>query len=409
MFDALWTHLNVATFDEGRGYGIIEDAAIGVKNGRIAFIGPAFDLPDAAYNANALFDGKGRWALPGFIDCHTHLIYAGNRAAEFEKRLQGHSYQQIAIEGGGILSTVADTRAASEQELYDLAFQRIKQLFRQGVTGFDVKSGYGLDLENEQKMLRVATRLRDDLGIAIQRTFLGAHAVPPEFKGRTDDYVDHLTRNVLPALASLQLVDTVDAFCDAIGFSAEQVRKIFDMAQELSLPVKLHADQLTNQHGAALASEYQALSADHLEYLDEAGVKAMVKSKTVAVLLPSAFYYLRETKKPPINLLREYSVPMALASDHNPGTSPVLSLLAILNMGCILFDLSPEEALRGVTLNAAKALGWQDDHGSLSVGKIADIAIYNITHPRDLVYGIGENPCTGVYMGGNYFSFEDEA
>lgn len=408
MFDALWKNIHVATFDENKGYGIIEDAAIGVRNGRIAFVGPSFDLPDKAYDSSALFDGRGRWALPGFIDCHTHLIYAGNRAEEFEKRLQGRSYQQIAAEGGGILSTVRDTRAASDAELYDLAFMRFKQLFRQGVTGIEIKSGYGLDLDGEQKILRVATRLRDDLGITVQRTFLGAHAVPPEFKQRPDDYIDYLCRNVMPALAAVQLIDTVDAFCEMIGFSKDQVRRIFQTAQSLSLPVKLHAEQLSNQHGAALAAEYKALSADHLEYLDENGIKAMATSGTTAVLLPSAYYYLRETKKPPIGLLRAYDIPMALATDHNPGTSPTLSILGVLNMAAVLFDLSPEEALRGITLNAAKALGWQKDRGSLTIGKIADIALFDIGHPRELVYALGASPCAGIYMNGNYFSFEDE-
>lgn len=395
MFDALWTHIHVATMSDG--YGIIKNAAVGIQNGKIAWIGPEKDIPEKAAH---MHDGGGKWVTPGLIDCHTHLIYAGNRADEFEKRLQGVSYEEIAKAGGGILSTVKATREISEDDLYNESLARLKTLAREGVTTFEIKSGYGLNIDTEAKMLRVATRLRSEAGFHIQRTFLGAHALPPEFAGKADDYIDFICNDMLPTLHKQGLVDAVDGFCENIGFTSAQVEKVFKKAAALGLPVKLHAEQLSNQHGSALAARHKALSADHLEYLDEDGVKAMAESGTVAVLLPGAFYFLREKQLPPIDLLRKYKVPMAVATDHNPGTSPTLSLLLMLNMACTLFRLTPEEALAGATRHAAAALGYQDICGTLERGKSADFALWDITHPRDLCYYFGNNPCAGIVVGG---------
>jgi imidazolonepropionase len=386
MFDTLWTNIHAATMSDG--LGIIKNAAIGVQNGKIAWVGPVAELP--AHAARETKDGGGKWVLPSFIDCHTHLVYAGDRAAEFEQRLKGVSYEEIARAGGGILSTVRATRAASEQELYDATLKRVKTMMREGVRTFEMKSGYGLDLETERKMLRVATRLRNELGLRVQRTFLGAHALPPEYAGKADAYIDFICAEMLPKLHAEKLVDAVDAFCESIGFTRLQTERVFKCAQSLGLPVKLHAEQLTNQRGAELAAQYGALSADHVEFLDEAGVKAMAKAGTVAVLLPGAFYFLREKQLPPIDLFRRHGVPMAIATDHNPGTSPALSLLLMLNMACTLFRLTPEEALLGATKHAAKALSF-DDVGTLEKGKAADLALWDITHPRDLCYYFGAN------------------
>ncbi|MDE2336328.1 MAG: imidazolonepropionase, partial [Alphaproteobacteria bacterium] len=331
-------------------------------------------------------DGGGKWVTPAFIDCHTHLIYAGNRAAEFEKRLQGASYEEISRAGGGILSTVRATRDATEQELFDLSLRRLKTMLMEGVGTFEIKSGYGLDLETERRMLRVATRLRDETNLRVQRTFLGAHALPPEYAGRPDDYIGHICDDMLPALHAEKLVDAVDGFCENIGFSRAQIERVFKKARELGLPVKLHAEQLSNLNGAALAAQYGALSADHIEYLDEDGAAAMAKAGTVAVLLPGAFYFLREKHAPPVELLRKHRVPMAVATDHNPGTSPTLSLLLMLNMSCTHFRLTPEEALLGITRHAARALGFQSVCGTLEEGKAADLALWDVSHPRDLCY-----------------------
>jgi len=395
MFDKLWVNIHAATMvAKGTdGFGIIKNAAIGIKDKKIAWIGAATELPDTLNNLSSdVHDGGGKWVTPALIDCHTHLIYAGDRAAEFEQRLQGISYAEIVRAGGGILSTVRATRAATEQELYNIALSRVKRLAGEGVATFEIKSGYGLDVETERKMLRVATQLRDNLGLRIQRTFLGAHALPPEYAGRADDYIDFICNDMLPALHKEKLIDAVDGFCDDIGFSRAQMEKLFRTAQALKLPVKLHAEQLSNQHGAELAAQYGALSADHIEYLDEAGVKAMAAAGTTAVLLPGAFYFLREKQLPPIELLRQYKVPIAIATDHNPGTSPTLSLLLMLNMACTLFRLTPEEALAGVTRHAALALGYQDICGTLACGKAADIALWDISNPRELCYYFGSNP-----------------
>jgi len=395
MFDTLWINIHAATMasNGADGFGIIKNAAIGVKDKKISWIGPAAELPGKPGTlSDDVRDGGGKWVTPGLIDCHTHLIYAGDRAVEFEQRLQGVSYAEIAKAGGGILSTVKATREATEQQLYDAALARVKALMREGVMTFEMKSGYGLDTDTERKMLRVATRLRDDLGIRVQRTFLGAHALPSEYVGEADAYVDFICNSMLPVLDEEKLVDAVDGFCENIGFTRRQMEKIFKVASALGLPVKLHAEQLSNQQGAELAAQYNGLSADHIEFLDEAGVKAMAAAGTTAVLLPGAFYFLREKQLPPIDLLRQYKVPMAIATDHNPGTSPTLSLLLMLNMACTLFRLTPEEALAGVTRHAARALGFQDICGTLESGKAADLALWDITHPRDLCYYFGANP-----------------
>lgn len=406
MFDALWVNLHAATMKQNAGLGIIENAAIGITDGKIVFIGREADLRGQPSDlSDYVFDGEGKWATPGLIDCHTHLAYAGSRAHEFEARLMGKSYEEIAREGGGIASTVKAVRDTAEDDIYEATLNRLRPLAEEGVTTIEIKSGYGLDTENEAKLLRVATRIRDDLGYRVQRTFLGAHALPPEFKGRADDYIDMICTEMLPRLASEGLIDAVDAFCESIAFSTGQVQRVFDKARELNLPVKLHAEQLSNQHSARLAAQYQALSADHLEYIDDAGVKAMSESKMTAVLLPGAFYFLREKQLPPIDLFRRHEVPMAIATDHNPGTSPCLSLLLMLNMACTLFRLTPEEALAGITRNAAAALGMEKDIGTLAPRKVADIALWDITHPRDLCYTFGHNPCTGLIRGGEYHSF----
>ena len=396
-FDSIWVNVHAATMAE---HGVIKNACIGLRDRKIAWVGPEKDLP----HRNApIRDGGGRLITPALIDCHTHMVYGGTRADEFEQRLQGASYADIARAGGGILSTVRATRAAPEDDLFASASARMKSLLREGVTTFEIKSGYGLDLETERKMLRVATRLRDDLGLRIRRTFLGAHALPREYAGRSDDYIDEICNVMLPALHADGLVDAVDAFCENIGFSPAQTERIFKTAKKLGLPMKLHAEQLSNQGGAALAARYGALSADHLEYIDEAGVKAMAQAGTVAVLLPAAFYTLQETMRPPIDLFRRHGVPMAIATDHNPGTAPALSLVLMLNMACTLFGLTPDEALKGITVNAARALGLQDICGTIEKGKAADLALWDVNEPRDLCYRIGGNPCAGVIVNGAFF------
>lgn len=393
-WDALWINANLATM-AGGGCGIVENAALAVAGGRIGWLGPMSELPK--HDARETHDAKGKWLIPGLIDCHTHLVYGGNRAREFEARLKGKSYAEIAREGGGILSTVRATRAASEEELLAQSEKRLRALIAEGVTTVEIKSGYGLDIENEMKMLRVARRLSERHRVTVRTTFLGAHALPPEFSDK-DKYVDHIVNDMLPAIAPL--ADAVDGFCENIGFSCAQMDRIFAAAKKLGLAVKLHAEQLSDQGGAELAAHYRALSADHLEHVREVGVKAMAKSGTVAVLLPGAFYMLRETAKPPILLFRKHKVPMALATDCNPGTSPVTSLLSVLNMGCVLFGLTPEEALLGATANAARALGLAAEIGTLEPGKVADLALMDIAHPAELAYHLGYNPCIGIIKNG---------
>jgi len=382
----VWRNCHAATM-AGGAYAAIEQAAMVTQGDRIEWIGPEVALPrvDAARE----HDLGGAWVTPGLIDCHTHLVFGGNRSQEFEQRLQGVDYATIAAQGGGIASTVRATRAASEDELYASARRRALHLMRDGVTTLEVKSGYGLDLPNERKMLRVARRLGQTLPLTISATCLAAHALPPEYAGRADDYIDEVARRMLPVLAAEGLIDAVDAFCEHLAFTPEQVERVFQAAGELGLPVKLHAEQLSSLHGATLAARYGAWSADHLEYLTESDVLAMAQAGTVAVLLPGAFYALRETKLPPIDLLRRHGVPIAISSDLNPGTSPVLSLRLMLSMACTLFRLTPEEALAGATAHAAKALGLQATHGTLQAGKYADFVAWEVQHPAELAYWIG--------------------
>lgn len=387
MFDTLWTDCNLATMREGgAAYGAIERGAIGVKDGRIAWIGYAADAPGEAHDIRRC---NGAWITPGFVDCHTHLVFGGDRALEFEMRLQGKSYEEIARAGGGIVSTVAATRAASLEDLIESAARRLNGLTREGVTTVEIKSGYGLDLENELKQLEAAGALSTRANVRVKRTFLGLHALPPEFKDDRAAYVQLVADVMIPAIAASGAADAVDAFCENIGFTAEEVDYVFSAARENGLAVKLHAEQLSNQHGSALAAAHEALSADHLEYLDDTGIAAMAKAGTVAVLLPGAFYFLREKQLPPVEKLRAAGVKMAVASDCNPGTSPMTSPLAALNMACTLFRLTPEEALAGITREGARALGILDDVGTLEVGKAADLAIWNVTTPAELSYWLG--------------------
>ncbi|MCF6760707.1 imidazolonepropionase [Pseudomonas fragi] len=382
----LWQHCNVATMANGR-YSIIEDAALVTRDGYIEWMGPRQQLPTGEYGQTHGLEGA--WVTPGLIDCHTHTVFGGNRSGEFEQRLQGVSYADIAAAGGGIASTVRATRAASEDELFDSARQRLLCLLRDGVTSVEIKSGYGLSLESERKILRVIRRLGEELPVTVRSTCLAAHALPPEFKDRADDYIEHICNEMLPALAAEGLVDAVDAFCEYLAFSPAQVERVFKVAQQLGLPVKLHAEQLSSLHGSSLAARYQALSADHLEFMTEEDAIAMAASGTVAVLLPGAFYFLRETQLPPMDALRKHGVKIAIASDLNPGTSPGLSLRLMLNMACTLFRMTPEEALAGVTLHAATALGMGETHGSLEPGKVADFVAWNIDRPADLAYWLG--------------------
>jgi imidazolonepropionase len=400
MWDTLWTNAKVATLRGGR-YAALVPGAVAAQAGKIVWVGAAADLPgtpDAL--AREVHDLRGRWITPGLIDCHTHLVYAGNRAHEFELRLQGATYEEIARAGGGIVSTVTATREASEAELADTASRRLKRLLDEGVTTIEIKSGYGLRTDAELKQLRVARLLGAAAPVTVRTTFLGAHTVPPEYRGRADEYVDLVCDEMLPAAATAGLADAVDAFCEGIGFSPEQTSRVFGRARALGLPVKLHADQLSDLGGAALAARCGALSADHLEYTSEAGVRAMAGAGTVAVLLPGPFYFLRETKLPPVQLLRDHRVPIAVSTDCNPGSSPLTSILLTLNLACTLFRLTPEEALSGVTCHAARALGMAGTHGAIEVGKVCDLAIWDIGEPAELAYAMGANPCAGVVKGG---------
>jgi imidazolonepropionase len=396
--DLLVVNVDLATMATGAPYGAIRDGALAVSAGRIAWLGPRADLPPAL-QAHEELDGRGGWLTPGLIDCHTHLVYAGNRACEFERRLGGASYEDIAREGGGILATVRATRGASEEQLLRESKPRLERLLAEGVTTVEIKSGYGLDVESELKMLRVARRLGAEHGVDVQTTLLAAHTLPPEFAGRAAEYVTLVCEEIIPTVARERLADAVDAFCERIGFSAEHTRRIFAAARACGFPVKLHADQLSDSGGARLAAECGALSADHLEHVNEDGIAAMARAGTAAVLLPGAFYYLREQKAPPIAALRAKGVAVAIATDCNPGTSPVTSLLLMLNMACTLFRLTPEEALAGVTRNAARALG-HDDRGRLEPGARADFALWRIGAPAELAYALGANPCVGVVRRG---------
>lgn len=398
-FDSVWIDVNLATINE-TDYGIIENAAIAIKDGKIAWLGKRADIPAFDAFSTPTYQGKGGWITPGLIDCHSHIVYGGNRAKEFEMRLEGATYQEIAAAGGGIVSTVKATREADEETLYVAAKDRLNALMKEGVTTVEIKSGYGLDIETEIKMLRIARLLGQHHPVDVKTTFLGAHALPPEFKDNADGYIDLVCGEMLEAVAQENLADAVDAFCESVGFDLPQTKRVFEAAKKHNLPVKLHAEQMSNLGGSEMAAEFNALSVDHIEYLDEAGVKAIKESGTVAVVLPGAFYFLRETKQPPFELLRKHQVPMAIATDANPGSSPLCSLQLMLNMACTLFRMTPYEALSGVTINAAKALGIQDKVGSLAVGKQADLVLWDIEHPAQLSYQFGVNPCAQVIKNG---------
>lgn len=388
----VWRNARLATLDERLpGLGIVENGAIAVEDGRIAFAGPESELP-AAFAGAETVDCEGRWITPGLIDCHTHLVHAGDRAHEFELRLSGASYEEIARAGGGIVSSVRALRAASEDALVRQTLPRLDALIAEGVTTVEIKSGYGLDTENELKSLRAARRIAEARDVTVRTTFLGAHALPPEMNGDKAAYIDKVVGDMLPAVAAEGLADAVDGFCEGIAFSPEDVARVFDAARAHGLPVKLHADQLSNLHGAALAARYGALSADHLEYTDDSGAAAMAKAGTVAVILPGAFYFIRETKKPPVALFRKHGVKMAVATDSNPGTSPLTSLLLTMNMAATLFGMTVEECIAGVTREAARALGLVDEVGTLEAGKWADFVLWDIGRPAELVYRMGFNP-----------------
>ncbi|WP_417699434.1 imidazolonepropionase [Pseudoalteromonas lipolytica] len=398
-WDLLITDANIATMDPAidAPYGALEHAAIAVKDGKIAWLGSQADLPQFDVLATPTVSAKGQWLTPGLIDCHTHLVFAGSRAEEFEQRLQGVSYEQIAANGGGIASTVRATREADHETLFVAAKERLNALYGEGVTTVEIKSGYGLDCENEIKLLEVARLLGENHPVDVKTTFLGAHALPPEYKGRSDEYIELVCGEMLEQVVAGNLADAVDAFCENVGFSNEQTRRVFEAAKKHNLPVKLHAEQLSNQHGAALVAEFNGLSADHIEHLDEAGIKAMASAGTTAVLLPGAFYFLRETKYPPIELLQQYHVPIAISTDFNPGTSPLCSLHLMMNMACTIFRMTPEQALAGVTRNAAGALGLSD-RGVLKVGARADIAHWQISHPAQLSYQFGVNKLLNLWI-----------
>ena len=400
MFDRVLSNGTLATMSPhvDAPYGLLPTSSLVICNGKIVWIGPDNDLP-ATHKTLEIEDLGGRLVTPGLIDCHTHLVYGGNRAREFEMRLEGASYEEVARAGGGILSTVRDTRTCSEDDLVKSALPRLDHLIAEGVTTLEIKSGYGLTDDDELKMLRAARRLAQIRNVRIKTTFLGAHALPPEFVDRPDAYIDDMCIPALKQATNENLVDAVDAFCEGIGFTPEQVKRVFVTAKNLGIPVKIHAEQLSNLHGAALAASFDALSADHLEHLDLDGIRAMKASGSVAVMLPGAFYALRETKLPPIESLRQEGVPMALATDCNPGSSPLTSLLLTMNMGCTLFGLTPEEALNGVTRHAAKALGLSNEIGTLEIGKAADLAIWDVPHPNELTYRIGFNPLINRVFG----------
>ena len=402
MFDTLVVNANHATMRPGgASYGAVRDGAIGIRAGRIGWVGPRADLagtPEAL--ATEVLDAERAWVTPGLVDCHTHLVYGGNRANEFEMRLNGASYEEIAQAGGGIVSTVRATRDASENELVASASARLGSLLAEGVTTVEIKSGYGLDLATEMRMLRIARLLGDTAPVTVKTTFLGAHAVPVEYKGRADAYIDFVANEVLPDAVRAGLADAVDCFCENIGFTPEQTMRVFDSAKRLGVPVKLHADQRTDFGGAALAAKYGALSADHIEYSSEAGIAAMAAAGTVGVLLPGAYYFLREAHMPDIGAMRQHGMDMALATDSNPGSSPLVSILLALNLACTIFRLTPEEALAGVTRNGAKALGMGATHGTIEAGKAADLVFWRIGAPVELAYAMGANPCMKVLKSG---------
>jgi imidazolonepropionase len=398
-WDLLLTDLNLAAMTEGGGpYGAVENAALAVRDGKIAWLGAAADLPEAAVTTTRSLEG--RWITPALIDCHTHLVFAGNRAAEFEQRILGASYEEIARDGGGIMSTVNATRASGDDDLMHQSLARLLSLQAEGVATIEIKSGYGLDTLNERRMLKVIRALGESSGISVVGTFLGAHAIPAEFKNNTDAYVDLVCDEMLPGIAEDKLANAVDAYCEKIAFSTDQVARVFATAAEYDLPVKLHADQLSDMGGAELAASFNALSADHLEFTKEAGIRALAEAQTTAVLLPGAFLTLGETQLPPVEQLREGGVRIAVATDCNPGTSPICSLRTAMTLGTDLFRLTPEECLAGVTRNAAHALGLIDDRGTLETGKRADIAVWDIHHPCELSYWIGLNQLSELIVAG---------
>jgi len=385
-FDTVYVGFHAATMASESDYSTIEDAAIAIENGCIAWIGPACDLPN---HTATMVNLGGGWVTPGLVDCHTHLVFGGDRSAEYEMRLQGASYEAISQAGGGIVSTVSDTRKASEEELLTSAKKRLQALMTDGVTCVEVKSGYGLDLATEAKMLRVARTLGEELSVTVRTTCLAAHALPQEYQGKADAYIDLVCEEIIPAIANAGLADAVDGFCEGIAFSVAQIERVFKTALAHNLPVKLHAEQLSNLGGSGLAARYKALSSDHLEYLSDADAIAMAASGTVAVILPGAFFCLKETKLPPIQRLRELGVPMAIASDCNPGSAPVLSLRLMMSMACTLFGFTPLEALQGVTRHGAHALGLGQSHGQLKVGYAADFVCWDIQQPAELSYWLG--------------------
>lgn len=389
MWDRLLTNCNIATMDPSVGgpFGAIEDGAIGIQDGRILRVGRRVEL--AGYQAKQVEPLGGAWVTPGLIDCHTHLVFAGNRANEFEQRLNGATYEEIALAGGGILSSVKATRAATLDELVSASRPRLEALMRGGVTTVEIKSGYGLDIETEMKMLKAAKALGQQEKVRVVTTLLALHALPPEFRDRRDEFVRLAAESMIPAAAEQGLAGAVDAYCEGIGFTTDEVRSLFKAASEHGMRVKLHAEQLSNLCGTEMAADFQALSADHLEHIDEPGVEAMAASGMVAVLLPGAFYALKETKKPPVELLRRYKVPMAVASDCNPGTSPLLSPTLVLSMACTLFGLTPEEALAGMTREAARALDLDGEVGTVTAGKAADLCIWRVSRPAELCYWVG--------------------
>ncbi|MGM8885345.1 imidazolonepropionase [Psychrobacter sp. 1U2] len=414
-FDSLIINANLATFSAEHGfdmsrdsegnntpYGQLKNAAIGIHNGKIAWIGSQDEISSylSNYQNEQVYDANNAWITPGLIDCHTHLVYAGNRSNEFEARLHGASYQDIAEQGGGIVSTVKSTRKASIDELFVQSEKRLLALMREGVTSIEIKSGYGLDLETERKMLTAARQLGEKYNIHVSTSYLAAHALPPEYKGLPDEYIEQVCE-WLPILHSEGLVDAVDGFCEGIAFSSEQIRRVFEIARSLDLPVKLHSEQLSNIGASALVADYQGLSSDHLEHLSKADIEKMAASDTVAVLLPGAFYTLRDTKLPPIETLRQHQVSIAISTDCNPGTSPLTSLLLAMNMGCTLFYLTPEEVLAGATVHAAKALGLYKK-GKIAIGCDADLVLWDITRPADLAYQIGLNPIIGTMYEGQW-------
>lgn len=402
-FDMLIQSANIATmasqfgFGAGNTYGVINDGAVAIVDGKIAWVGQMADLGE--YSVDTRIDAKGKWLTPALIDCHTHLVYGGNRSNEFEARLTGVSYETIANNGGGIIATVNATRQASFDELYQASKNRLQAFLAQGVATLEIKSGYGLDLDSERKMLQVACQLGQDLGITVQKTYLAAHAIPPEYQGDTKGYIANVCE-WLKVLHDDGLVDAVDGFCEHIAFSPDEIAQVFTVAKELGLPVKLHAEQLSDSGGAGLVADFDGLSADHIEYLSKPNIKKMASSNVVGVLLPTAFYALRETQVPPIDLMRQYGVKMAVSTDCNPGTSPSTSLLLAMNMACTLFGLTPEEALAGTTLHAAQALGLQDQKGQITTGFDADLALWDIDRPADLSYLIGQNYLTDLVVAG---------